>query len=249
MAQDLAPLKMKLALASRNETSLQELAVSVREVGSSPLVLPTDVTDPQQCQVLVDKATEKFGSLDYLILSAGLSMWTRFDQIRHTDIFQRLMEVNYLGAVYCIQASLKHLKRCQGMIVAISSIQGRIGVPQHSGYAASKHALDGFLETLLTELNGEVRILNVMPGWIQGTQLRNRALSGDGNPLGQGHGRSHKQGISVQECSSRIIRSMEGTGGNLYIPRLMGLLPWLRLLLPGVLRSRIQRAVEKQAED
>ena len=159
------------------------------------------------------------------------------------------MEVNYLGAVHCIHPALAPLKEHYGMIVAISSVQGRVGVPFHSGYTASKHALDGLLETLRTELHGEVRILNVMPGWIRNTRLRAHALSADGTPLGSAAHRSRRErGVSVRECSRRIINSLPGPGGNLYIPRAMGFLPLVKLLFPSLLRAGIRRAVRKQTE-
>ena len=136
------------------------------------------------------------------------------------------------------------------MIVAISSVQGRVGVPFHSGYTASKHALDGLLETLRIELHGQVRILNVMPGWIRSTGIRARALSADGSPLGSASHRSRRErGVSVRECSGRIINSLPGPGGNLYIPPAMGFLPLIKLLFPSLLRAGVRRAVRKQTKE
>ena len=249
LALDLAAEGLNLGLAARTKNDLQDTAAGVRRAGADCLVLPTDVTDPQQCREMVTAVTSEYGSLDYLILSAGVSMWTLFDQVRDTDIFRTLMEVNYLGAVHCIHPALAPLKERNGMIVAVSSVQGRIGVPFHSGYTASKHALDGLLETLRVELGGDVRILNVMPGWIRSTRLRARALSADGSPLGSASHRSRKErGVSVRECSRRIVRSLPGPGGNLYIPSAMGFLPLVKLLFPSLLRAGIRRAVRKQTK-
>ena len=247
LALDLAAQGLNLGLASRSEQSLQETARDVRRIGADCVVVPTDVTDARQCRQMVSAVTAEFGSLDYLILSAGVSMWTLFDQVRNPGIFRTLMEVNYLGAVHCIHSALASLKEHHGMIVAISSVQGRVGVPFHSGYSASKHALDGLLETLRTELHGEVRILNVMPGWIRSTRLRAHALSADGSPLGSAAHRSRRErGVSVRECSLRIVRSLPGPGGNLYIPKAMGFLPLVKLLFPSLLRAGVRRAVRKQ---
>ena len=249
LALDLAAQGMNLGLASRSRQSLQETAAEVRRTGADCLVVPTDVTDARQCREMVSAVTDEFGALDYLILSAGVSMWTLFDQVQNTGIFKRLMEVNYLGAVHCIHPALPALKEQHGMIVAISSVQGRVGVPFHSGYTASKHALDGLLETLRTELHGQVRILNVMPGWIRGTRLRAHALSADGSPLGTASHRSRKErGVSVRECSRRITGALPGPGGNLYIPKAMGFLPLVKLLFPSLLRAGIRRAVRKQTK-
>ena len=249
LALDLAARGMNLGLASRSERSLRETAAAVRRAGADCLVVPTDVTDARQCREMVSVVTAEYGALDYLILSAGVSMWTLFDQVQSTGIFRRLMEVNYLGAVHCIHPALPALKEKHGMIVAISSVQGRVGVPFHSGYTASKHALDGLLETLRAELHGQVRILNVMPGWIRGTRLRDHALSADGSPLGSASHRSRKErGVSVRECSRRIVGALPGPGGNLYIPKAMGFLPLVKLLFPSLLRAGVRRAVRKQTK-
>ncbi|MDE2927944.1 MAG: SDR family oxidoreductase [Acidobacteriota bacterium] len=249
LALDLAAQGMNLGLGSRSEHSLQETAAGVRRAGAGCLVVPTDVTDARQCREMVSKVTGEFGALDYLILSAGLSMWTLFDQVRNVEIYRTLMEVNYLGAVHCIHPALPALKKQHGMIVAISSVQGRVGVPFHSGYTASKHALDGLLETLRTELHGQVRILNVMPGWIRSTRLRAHALSADGSPLGSASHRSRRErGVSVRECSRRITGALPGPGGNLYIPKAMGFLPLVKLLFPSLLRAGVRRAVRKQTK-
>ena len=175
---------MNLVLASRSESELAQVAVEVEALGSSALVQATDITELDRCRELVAKAVARFASLDYLILCAGVSMWSRFEAVTDLGIFKRLVDVNYLGTVHCVHYALPHLKRNRGTIVAISSVQGVLGIPNHSGYAASKHALAGFLEVLEQELGGAVHILNVMPGWVprdepQGTRVRRgRKLSG-----------------------------------------------------------------------
>ena len=81
----------------------------------------------------------------------------------------------------CIYYALPYLKQMRGMIVAITSIQAKIPVPQHTGYVASKHALQGFCDSLRMELNGTgVDILTVLPHWLTGTDLRKRAVGKDG---------------------------------------------------------------------
>ena len=103
------------------------------------------------------------------------------------------METNYLGAVYCTYHALSYLKKSRGMIVAISSIQGKIAVPYHSGYVASKHAVQGFFDTLRSEIEGQgVDVLTVLPYWLKGTTLRNSAFGKDGMALGQESKKSKK---------------------------------------------------------
>ncbi len=246
LALDLGSLKMNLVLASRSESSLSQIAAEVETLGSAALIHTTDIADADQCRELVAKAVTRFASIDYLILCAGVSMWSRFEAVTDLGIFKRLVDVNYLGTVYCVHYALPYLKRSQGTIVAISSVQGVLGIPNHSGYAAAKHALAGFLEVLEQELDGAVHILNVMPGWVRGTNLRANAFGEDGSPLGRASDKPKKASVGIEECSSRIVRALAGTDRTLYIPSKLRFLPWLKLIAPGWLKSSIKRAVQRQ---
>ena len=94
------------------------------------------------------------------------------------------MRVNYLGTVYCTHFALPYLKQSRGLLVGISSLCGKIGVPTRSGYVASKHAMQGFLDTLRIELaDAGVDVLVVSPGYVA-TEIRSRALDGRGSILG-----------------------------------------------------------------
>lgn len=247
LALDLAKREMNLVLAARSDDALKEIAVEAKSLGSTALAQPTDVTDKVQCGVMVDRTIETFGSIDFLILNAGISMWVRFDEITDTSIFEKLMEINYLGAINCIYPALPHLRRSRGVIVVISSAQAVVAMPKHTGYAASKHALKGFLESLELEIGDAVRILNVMPGWIRGTNLRSNALGGDGERIGWAR-RHRGQAVSLEESSAAVVRAMEGGGRELYIPSKLRFLPWLRLLLPKRFKAAVREAVEKQEE-
>jgi len=245
LALDLAREQMNLTLAARNADALTQLATQVKKLGSEVLVQPTDVTEQAQCQVMIERTIEKFGQIDYLILNAGISMWVRFDEITDISILHKVMDTNYFGAVNCILPALPHLRHNRGVIVAISSAQAVIGVPHHTGYSASKHALRGFLEALEFEMGDAIHILNVMPGWIRDTNLRENALAGDGKRL-SGTPQHDDQAVGLKECSARIISSMRKRRREIYIPAKLKALPWLRILAPGWLKAIIKRAINKQ---
>ena len=247
LALDLAREQMNLVLAARNADALTEIAAQVEDLGSAVLVQPTDVTDHVQCRAMIERTMDRFGQIDFLILSAGISMWVRFDEITDLSILRTVMDTNYFGAVNCILPALPHLKENQGSVVAISSAQAVIGVPHHTGYSASKHALRGFLEALEFEMGDEIHILNVMPGWIRDTNLRGNALAGDGTHLSGTPPHDH-QAVSLEECSHKIISSMRRRRREIYIPAKLKALPWLRVLAPGWLKVIIKRAVGKQKQ-
>src|SRR6201999_3177042 len=99
-------------------------------------------------------------------------------------VFERLLRVNYLGAVYCTHYALPHLKKTRGLLVAISSLTGKTGVPSRTGYAASKHAMQGFFDSLRIELLGTgVDVLVASPGFVD-SGIKTRALGTDGKPRG-----------------------------------------------------------------
>lgn len=236
---------MNLVLAARNTDALNQIGTQVENLDSAVLVQPTDVTDPAQCQIMIERTIEKFGQIDYLILSAGISMWVRFDEITDLSILQKVMDTNYFGAVNCILPALPYLKESSGAIVAISSAQAVIGVPHHTGYSASKHALRGFLEALEFEVGDEIHILNVMPGWIRDTNLRSNAFAGDGTRL-SGTPQHDDQAVSLQESSAKIISSMRKRRREIYIPAKLRALPWLRVIAPKWLKVMIKRAMSTQ---
>ncbi len=148
----LAPQRPRLVLAARNRARLEELATECQALGSRTLVVPTDVTDPEACRVLIEAAVAEFGDIDALVANAGGTMWTRFDEVEDLGLFERLMRLNYLGSVYPTYYALPHLKRSRGQLVAIASVAGLVGVPTRTGYSAAKHALIAFCDALRVEL-------------------------------------------------------------------------------------------------
>ncbi len=75
-------------------------------------------------------------------------MLAQFDQVTDLSIFEQVMRVNYLGAVYCTHFALPYLKASRGVVVAVSYLCGKTAVPTRTGYVASKHAMQGFFDTL-----------------------------------------------------------------------------------------------------
>jgi short-subunit dehydrogenase len=187
--------------------------------------------------------------VDIYISNAGISMWAPFEEVKDLGIFRRLIEVNYLGAVHGAHFALPYLQKSCGQFAAIASIQSKVAVPYHTGYVASKHALEGFCEALRCDLEGkEVNVLTVYPHWIRGTDMRANACSADGKGL-KGSGRSHnRESITPEECSKAVLEALGKRKGELIIPNKLKLVPWLKLLWPGYLRRKIQSMVKGQGK-
>ena len=201
LAIQLAAQGAKLVLAARRMEELERVAA---RAGAESLSVATDVANPDACAALIAAAVARFGRIDTLINNAGVGMWSRVDEVHDLSIFERVMRVNYLGAVYCTSHALPFLKASRGRIVCVSSLAGRTGVPLRSGYSASKHAMAGFFDSLRMEIAGSgVTVTLVDPGFV-GTGAQGRNLGGDGAPLGR-NPIDVAQAMTTEECARQTI--------------------------------------------
>ena len=144
------------------------------------LGLVCDVADAQAVQRAVAQTLERFGDIDVLVNNAGITHRSTFAETEMA-VFQRIMAVNYFGAVHCTKAALPSLIARRGQVVVLSSLSGFAPLLYRSAYNASKHALHGLFETLRAELKGSgVNVMLVCPGFTA-TDLRKNALVGDGS--------------------------------------------------------------------
>jgi NAD(P)-dependent dehydrogenase (short-subunit alcohol dehydrogenase family) len=231
-----------VVLAARNEDELRALA---ERCGPNALAVKTDVTEPAQCDAMVKTAVSRFGGIDVLVNNAGISMWARFRDITDLSMFERIMRVNYLGTVYCTHFALPHLVASHGLIVGISSLTGKTGVPTRSGYAASKHAMQGFLDSIRIELaETGVDVLVVSPGFVK-TDIRSKVLGPNGKPVDKSP-RDESVGMTVDACTSIITRAVDRRAREIVMtPRArFGL--WLKLVAPSVVDRIAARAVREE---
>jgi NAD(P)-dependent dehydrogenase (short-subunit alcohol dehydrogenase family) len=244
LAREFASQGARVALMARDEERLKKAAAECQE---GAFTFPGDVTNPEDCKNFIDKVVNEYGALDHLVASAGQSMWARFEDVEDLSIYRRLLEVNFLGAVNCIHPALSALRKSQGQVVAISSIQAKVGVPFHSGYGASKHALEGFIDTLRYELDGSgINLLKVYPHWIRGTELRKHALGPDAQPMGDRKRAHSSSGVTVGECARAILCAMSRRKSALYVPWTLRYVQLIKNLFPGFVRWSIRRKVGDQ---
>ena len=250
LAVAFAEMGANLVLFSRDQERLEKVKSLCRDSGDCPIIVTGDITEPDDCERLITSAISQFGTLDYLVTSAGVSMWAKFENIRDVTVFNKIMKTNYLGTVHCVYYALPYLRRNRGMIVAISSIQGKIGVPFHTGYTASKHAIQGFFASLRAELTGnDIDILIVTPHWLRGTKLRENAFGKDGNVIGVSSRKHSQESISLQECSQAILDAINKRKKELVIPPKLKILPWLNLINPKIVDFLVkQKMLEQDSE-
>lgn len=156
-----------VVLAARRVEVLEEVAAAVRANGGEALVVPTDVSDPAAVEALARVAVQRFGRIDAWINNAGIGAIGAFWDVPVAD-HARVIDVNLKGVIYGSHAAL-HRFRQQGFgtLVNVSSVEGKIAVPYHSSYAASKHAVVGLGVSLNQELRfagtPRIKVATVLP--------------------------------------------------------------------------------------
>ncbi len=250
LAFALAKEGVNLILSGRSADRLAETEKIVKNFNISSLTIQADLTNQADCKNLIESGHIHFGTIDYLILIAGVSMWSNFADVKDISLFEKLMSTNYLGSVYCTHFALPYLIESQGLIVVITSIQSKISVPHHSGYVASKHALYGFFNTLRMEVEDQgVGILTVLPHWIKGTSLRENALDGSGEKI-SGRNLMHTgESISLEECTGKIVDAMKKRRREIIIPFKLKILTWLNLFSSSLAEKIIRSKTKEQSTE
>src|SRR5262245_61398728 len=177
----LAELGARVAVAARNAEALDQVCREAQASGGEALAVPTDGTDSDACRRAVEAVIARFGRLDILLCSAGLSMRAYFE-ISSLEAMERVMRVNFFGTLYATYYALPHIKETRGSLVAVSSLTGKRGIPSYGIYGASKFAIQGLYESLHLELGRDgVHVGVVSPAFVD-TPLRENVLGPDGRP-------------------------------------------------------------------
>src|SRR5262245_29339500 len=216
----LAGLGAHVALAARTQEALREVAGEIECLGRQALPLPTDVTDAEQCGAAVARTVERFGRLDMLVCSAGVSMRSRFEETS-LDAIERVMRVNFFGTLYPTWHAIPHVKATRGSLVAVSSLVGKRGTPTYSVYGASKFAVQGLYESLRVELAPDgVHVGVVSPGHVE-TPLREKVLGPDGEPWKQAPEAPFRV-WPVEKVVERLVRLIQRRQAEALIPGFVG---------------------------
>lgn len=238
LCQRYAAAGAKISALDLDAAKLDTLTTSLRATGAEALALPGDITDPAACKAAVAATLVHFGALDGLINNAGIS---HRSLLADTDpeVIRRVMEVNFFGAANLTQAALAHIVARQGFVVAISSVAGFSPLTGRTGYAASKHALHGFFDSLRSEVEGAgVGVTLVCPSFIR-TGIGVAATDGSGAPVSSPRITSGVESLP-DEVAEKIYEAV-AAGRNLLLPDATARKAWwLSRLAPG-LYARIMK--------
>lgn len=151
-AARMAALKgAKVVLAARNEGALTEIVKAIEERGGQAVKIVADVGRREEVRKIAELASERFGGFDTWVNNAGVGLWGRLEDVSDEDQ-RRLFDTNFWGVVYGSITAVEHLKKRGGALINLGSEVSDVAVPMQGMYAASKHAVKGFTDSLRIEL-------------------------------------------------------------------------------------------------
>jgi short-subunit dehydrogenase len=205
LVEELLQKGAKVATCGRDNDKLYQLQSSFP---SSPLhTMVADVSKENDCRRFIETTVKFFGGIDILINNAGISMRALLKDAS-IEVIRKIMDINFFGAVYCTKYALDSIIKRKGTIVGVSSIAGYRGLPGRSGYSASKWALQGWLESIKTELkNDGVHVMWVCPGFTA-SNIRFAALNKDAEATGESK-MDEGDMMTAEECARHIIHAIE----------------------------------------
>jgi NADP-dependent 3-hydroxy acid dehydrogenase YdfG len=171
-AKALAREGFAVALAARRDERIKELADEITTAGGKALAVPTDVADARAAEGLIKTAKDELGSVDVLVNNAGVML---LGPILGADLehWQRMVNVNLLGLIYCTHAALPIMQeQGGGHVINVSSVAGRVARMGSGVYNATKWGVGAFSESLRQEgVNYNVRVTIIEPGFVD-TELQ-----------------------------------------------------------------------------
>ncbi len=239
IALEMASRGVSVMLASRTEKDLLAVRQEIEDRGGRASLFVVDVRDENRCRELVEATFNRFQRIDFLINNAGISMRANFNEV-DMDVLRRVMETNFWGSVYCSRYALPYILKTRGSIVGISSICGVTPLPGRSGYSASKHALDGFLESIRLEYrNTGVHIMLVHPGYTT-SNIRSVALNKKGKPHEESHLEEHKL-MSAEKVAREVVAGIASRRRDLVLTREGRIITWIYRRRPQIAERLLYR--------
>lgn len=240
LALALSKQQTKLILSSRNERELNAVK-NACEHPENVRVLTLDLEDYMSLSGKVEEALALFGGVDVLFNNGGISQRS-LAKDTSIAVDKRLMDVNYLGTVALTKALLPHfIEKNSGHFVVITSIIGKIGTPLRSSYAASKHALHGFFDSLRAEVHqNNIKVTLACPGFVQ-TNISINALTGNGTAQNK-LDTATKNGLTPEMFTEKLLRAVRQEKQEVYIGGFKeNLAVYVKRLFPKLLSKMIKK--------
>jgi NAD(P)-dependent dehydrogenase (short-subunit alcohol dehydrogenase family) len=207
----LADAGFRVLAGVRSEEAAERL---VEAGGASVIPLTLDVTKPDDLETAAEAIErENGGKLDGLVNNAGV-FYPNAAEVAPLEEYRRTMEVNFFGLVALTQRLIPALRKAQGRIVNVSSMNGRVAMPLTGSYAASKFAVEAFSDALRVELaSSGIHVIVVQPGQIR-TEIFGKAMEAMENPglaadLGELYGSLYETGMELLDQGKNTLNPPE----------------------------------------
>jgi short-subunit dehydrogenase len=230
----------KLIISSRNREALYQVKSNCKINPLDVHVLPLDLENIDSLKELTNEAIKIFNKIDIIIHSGGVSQRSLALETE-LPVAQRIMNINFWGTIALSQHLLPSmLSKGSGHIVIISSLVGKFGTKFRSAYSASKHALHGYFDSLRTEMDPNIKITIVCPGFIK-TNVTINALTANGTKQNSMDD-AQANGMQAEECARQIIKAILSGKEEVYIggKEKYGVL--LKRFLPGLFSKIVRKA-------
>jgi len=236
----------KIVIAARNMDKLNQAEEELTKFKVEVLKVQCDVSKKEDCKKLIDETVNKFNKIDVLVNNAGISMRALFNDT-DLDVIEKVMNINFWGAVYTTKYALPHLLKSKGSVVGVSSIAGYVGLPARTGYSASKYAMQGFLDALRTEnLKTGLHVLIACPGFTA-SNIRNTALSADGSAQGESPRKEEKM-MTAEEVASHIYNGVVNRKRTLVLTTQGKLVVLLNKFFPKFVEKQVYNKMAQEAD-
>ena len=203
----------KVILSARNVAELERVQGSFSDKSTPSVILPFDVQKYTEAENFAKKALQAFGKVDILINNAGLSQRSLSKDTPFIEEL-KIIEVDLIATIVLTKALLSHLIQQQGQVVVISSVMGKINTKYRSAYAAAKHGVVGYFESLRLELEEDgVNVCNIMPGFIA-TNITKNAI---GSTEEIAKNSQNNLGLTPDDFAKKAIQAIYERKGNVYI--------------------------------
>jgi len=248
LTYELAQKGAKLILSSRRKEELERVKGNcIASAQPNIRVLALDLAEASTLQLSTEAAIQIFGHVDVLINNGGIGQRSLAKETS-LEVDRRIMEVDFFGTIALTKALIPHfLQRKQGHFVTISSISGIIGTPYRTVYAAAKHALQGFFNSLRAEMwkeSPEIYVTMICPGWTN-TNISVTALKGDGSSQGK-KDETHEHGLTPDFVAGKIVTAIENRSREIYVGGWKEVTAaYIHRFLPGLFAKIIRKAKVK----
>jgi len=234
------------ALLDMDEARLKRCQQEFQDAGHRVMGLYCDVTRRADCEGAMQAVIDGFGGIDVLFNNAGITQRSAFVETR-IEVYERVMAVNFFGALYCTKAAIHSLIKRRGLIISNESIAGLAPLLGRTGYSASKHAMHGLFTSLRSEVRGQgVHVMVVCPGFVR-TNLQDRALGGDGTVTRHPQSRIGRQD-TPERAAEAIFRGAEKEKDLLVLTGMGKIAYWISRLAPSFYERRMASQFKAELE-